>query len=264
VTPALQALEHSVPVRRSLPTRILTVASGKGGVGKTQMAVNIAASFARAGRRVLLVDADLGLANANLLLGLGGDFNASHIVAGTHTVEQVRLRYDDLFDVLPGGHALVELSELDVNQQVRWVERLRLNQLGYDDVIIDAGAGIGGNVRLSVALAHETVVVMNPETTSLTDAYALIKVARSVQDSVRYRVLVNRVESAAQAREIFECLESACRSFLSVEVELVGYVYRDEVVERALRSQRPFVEAFPSSAAARCVGALAKRFMERN
>jgi len=228
------------------------------------MAVNMAASFARSGRRVLLVDADLGLANANLLLGLTGDFNASHIVAGTHSVEQVTVRYDDLFDVLPGGHALVGLSELDVNQQVRWVERLRLNQLGYDDVIIDAGAGIGGNVRLSVALAHETVVVMNPETTSLTDAYALIKVARTVQDSVRYRVVVNRVESAAQAREIFECLESACRSFLSVEVELAGYVYRDEVVERALRSQRPFVEAYPSSAAARCVTALAKRFMDRS
>ncbi|MEM1026239.1 MAG: AAA family ATPase [Myxococcota bacterium] len=244
--------------------RILTVASGKGGVGKTQLAVNLASSFARAGRRVLLVDADLGLANANLLLGLSSDFNASHIVAGTHTVEQVRIRYDDAFDVLPGGHSLVGLAELDVDQQVRWVERLRLNQLGYDDVIIDAGAGIGGNVRLSVALAHETMVVMNPETTSLTDAYALIKVARNLARPGRYKVVVNRVESAAQAREIFECLESACRSFLSVEVELAGYVYRDEVVERALRSQRPFVEAFPSSAAARCVGALAKRFMERN
>jgi flagellar biosynthesis protein FlhG len=242
--------------------RVLTVASGKGGVGKTQISVNLAASLARRGNRVLLIDADLGLANANLLLGLTPDYNASHLLDGTRNLEDIVVRYDDLFDVLPAGNAMTSLAELDVGQQIRWVERLRLHQLPYDIILIDAGAGIGGNVRLALSLAQETIVVMNPETTSLTDAYALVKVAGRSRTGGRFRVVVNRVRVAEQAREIFGCLESACQNFLGLNLDLTGYVYRDEIVERALHSQRPFVDSFPGSLASRCVDALATRLLQ--
>lgn len=258
----LEAPSVSMEEPELAASSVLTVASGKGGVGKTQIAVNLATSLAKSGRRVLLIDADLGLANANLLLGLNPDLNVAHVLDGSKKVEDVIVRYDDAFDLLPAGNAMVSLAELDMHQQVRWLERLKLNQLGYDQVIIDAGAGIGGNVRLSLALATETIVVMNPETTSLTDAYALVKVASRTRTGGRFRVVVNRVRVAEQAREIYACLESACRNFLGIELEFAGYVYRDEVVERSLRGQRPFVESYPGSPAARCVDALSRRILD--
>ncbi|MGF1510191.1 MAG: AAA family ATPase [Myxococcota bacterium] len=243
--------------------RVLTVASGKGGVGKTQISVNLAAALARKDCRVLLVDGDMGLANANLLLGLNPDYNVSHLLEGRRSLEEIVVSYDGLFDMMAAGSAMSSLAELDLGQQVRWVEGLRLHELAYDFVIIDGGAGIGSNVRLALSLASETMVVMNPETTSLTDAYALVKVAGRGAFGGRFQVVVNRVRWAEQARDIFECLDSTCRNFLGLHLELAGYIYRDDVVERALQSQRPFVESYPGSRASRCVDALASRLLGR-
>ncbi len=244
------------PARRP---RVITVASGKGGVGKTHLSVNLATALAEAGKRVLLVDADLGLANVNVLLGMSPERNASHLLEGHDAFEDVVTRWRGLFDFLAAGSALVGLAELDMTAQVRLLERLALHRRDYDFVLVDAGAGIGGNVRLALGMADEVLVVMNPETTSLTDAYALVKVAVRAGVKVPFQVVVNRVRTAEEARDMFGCLSSAARSFLGLDVHYAGYVYRDRAVERAMREQAPFVQAFPGSPAARCVEALARR-----
>lgn len=256
-----QAIPGLVSPRVVGRPRVITVASGKGGVGKTQMAVNLAASLARLGQRLLLVDGDLGLANVNVLLGLSPDYNAAHLLDGSQPFHKVVSSFRGLFDLLPAGSALAHLAELDMSSQVRLMERLELYKRPYDIVIIDACAGIGGNVRLALSMADETLVVMNPETTSLTDAYALIKVAARAGSKGPFNALVNRVRVAEQAREIYSCLEAASRSFLGIEVGYAGYVYRDRAVERSAQEQVPFVESFPTSPAAKCVEALARRVL---
>ncbi|NJK88858.1 MAG: MinD/ParA family protein [Myxococcales bacterium] len=132
---------------------VLTVASGKGGVGKTQIAVNLAYTIAKAGKRVLLIDGDLGLANANLLLGITPQHHAGHVLSGRVDVRDAVVSFEGLFDLLPAGTALASLSELSLQQQVDFLDGLRLAHRPYDQVIIDAGAGIGSNVRLTLAMA---------------------------------------------------------------------------------------------------------------
>ena len=173
----------------------------------------------------------------------------------------MRTRVEPRLDVLPAGGALSRLAELDLASQVRLLERLDLHRRPYDHIIIDAGVGIGSNVRLALSLAHEVLVVMNPEITSLTDAYALVKVACLAGSSGPFRVVVNRVATAAQSREIFSCLESVSGSLLGVSPEYVGFLYRDKVVERAVRAQRPFTRSFPEAPASRCLRRLTDRLL---
>ena len=241
--------------------QIITVASGKGGVGKTHFSVNLATKLVEMKYRVLLIDGDLGLANVNVLLGVSPERNASHLLNGTHSFEDVLTRVNGL-DILPAGTALAQLSELDISSQVRLLKTLDLANRPYDFVIIDSAAGIGGNVRLAVSLAHEVLVMMNPEITSLTDAYALVKVSRAANRATNFRVLVNNVKMAEQAREMFTSINKAARTFLNFSLEFAGYIYRDNAVEKALRSQKPFVELFPETPAARCVENLAKKLSE--
>lgn len=242
------------------PPRIITVASGKGGVGKTHIATNLALSMSAQGHRVLLVDGDLGLANVNVLLGISPEHNAGHVIDGGRTLDEVVTKYDRL-DVLAAGSAIVRLAELDVGGQARLLAALMTSGEGYDVVVVDAGAGIGGNVRLAVSIADEVVVVMNPEATSLTDAYALVKVASQAEVRGSFGVVVNRVRMADEAREMHQCLDSATRSFLGRPIGFYGYVYRDRTVERALRNQDPFVRSSPDAPASRCVEALARRLV---
>lgn len=259
--PVVAAAPARNPTSSSTP-EVITIASGKGGVGKTQVAVNLAYVMARAGQRVLLVDGDLGLANANLLLGLSSVHHAGHVLSGRLPMARAVVSFEGMFDLLPAGSAIADLVELSLQQQVQLLERLDLRHQPYDKIIVDAGAGIGSNVRLALAMADTTVVVMNPETTSLTDAYALVKVADSHGSGGRFRVVVNRVTLAEQAREMFGCLNSACQSFLGRDLDYAGYIYSDQVIERASRDQRPFVQSFPASAASRCLEALSRRLLE--
>jgi len=238
---------------------IYTFASGKGGVGKTHLSVNIAVSLAEQGHRVLVVDGDLGLANVNVLLGLNPTHHAGHLLDGTQSFDDVVIPVDESLHILPAGSAISRLAELDMPSQVRLLERLDLHRRPYDFILVDASAGIGANVRLCLAMAHQVIVVMNPEMTSLTDAYALVKVGVRSGCNNPYHVVLNRVRLAEQAREMYTCLSSAARSLLGVDLEYAGYVYMDSVLERALREQKPFVQAFPGAPASRCIVTLSHR-----
>ena len=206
-----------------------------------------------------MIDGDLGLANINVLVGVSPEYNASHLLEGVRSFEEVVVPYRDHFDFVPAGSALAKLAELELGAQVKLMEALELYKRPYDYVLVDSAAGIGSNVRLALSMADEVLVIMTPEATSLTDAYALVKVAAKYGIDIPFQVLVNRVRLAGDAREMYGCLNSASRSFLGVEAGYAGYVYRDRVVERATREQTPFIVSFPSAPAARCITALARR-----
>lgn len=243
--------------------RVITFASGKGGVGKTHMSVNIGVALAQKGQRVLLLDADLGLANVNVLLGISPPYHAGHLLDGSQPFENVVSEVSENLHILPAGTSLAHLTELDTAAQVHLLARLDLYRRPYDFVLIDAAAGIGGNVRLALSMAHQILVVMNPEMTSLTDAYALVKVGTNDGCAGPFQVIVNRVRIAEQGREMFSSLNSAAVSLLKTELEFAGYVYMDPVVEKALRSQRPFIESYPDAPAARCVNSLAEYLLDQ-
>ena len=243
--------------RSKRPLRVIGVTSGKGGVGKTNVAANLAVIAARQGQRVLLIDGDMGLANVEILYGLRPKHHLGHLLAGDISPREVLATGPGGVKVLPAGNGLQALTRLDDGQRLRLVSALEELEDDFDVVLLDSGAGIGDNVLFFIGAAQEAMLVVSPEPTSLTDAYATIKVL--CQDAgVRYfDVVVNQASHEQQARDIFEKLSAVAGRFLDARVRWLGWVPRDENVHRAVMAQRPLVELFPQSPATRALNSVA-------
>ena len=218
--------------RSKRPLRVIGVTSGKGGVGKTNVAVNLAVIAARQGQRVLIIDGDVGVQDV-LAQGPSG----------------VR--------VLPAGNGLQRLTRLDDGQRLKLVSALEELEDEFDVVFLDAGAGIGDNVLFFIGAAQEALLVVSPEPTSLTDAYATIKVLCQDAGVRHFDVVVNQSAHEAMGRDIFDKLATVAGRFLDVKVRWLGWVPRDENVHRAVMAQKPLVELFPSSPATRALAQVA-------
>ena len=239
--------------------RVLAVASGKGGVGKTNVTANLAVALARRGTRVWVLDADLGLANLDMIYG----------VRPVHTLEDVLRGERGLADVVADGPAgvrlvpaasgVTELTALTPAQQLRMLEEVDALDGELDVLLIDVAAGISSNVLYFAAAATETLVVTTPEPTAIADAYALVKVLATRWGRRSFPVLVNMASSAADAAAAFERLASVASRFLSVRLESLGWVPCDEAVSRAVRAQTPVVLASPDAPAARALTEVAGR-----
>lgn len=241
--------------------RVIAVTSGKGGVGKTNVTANIALLAAQAGRRVLIVDGDLGLANVEIVFGLTPRYHLGHLLDGTAELHQVLAAGPEGVRVLPGGSGVRDLTVLDDAQKLRFMAALDTIEDEFDLVLIDTGAGIGDNVVFFVVGAQEALLVLTPEPTSLSDAYAAVKVLSLEGGVEHFDVLVNQVATEQQAREIYEKLCTVSRRFLKARLKLLGHLPRDENVHRAVLSQRPLVQAFPNSPAARAIKVVADRLL---
>jgi flagellar biosynthesis protein FlhG len=241
--------------------RVIAVASGKGGVGKTNVTANLAVMLARRGLRVWVLDADLGLANLDVVYG----------VRPTHTLESVLRGERRLADVvhegpagvrlLPAASGVAELTALTPSQQLRVLDEIDALEGELDVLLIDVAAGISTNVLYFAAAAAETLVVTTPEPTAIADAYALVKVLATRWERRTFSVLVNMAVNAADAEAAFERLAGVARQFLGVRLESVGWIPSDEAVPRAVRAQTPVVLAAPRSPAARALGATADRLV---
>lgn len=238
---------------------IVTVVSGKGGVGKTQLAVNLAQAQGQLGRRVLLVDGDLSLANAHQLLGKTPRASLRHVVGGRVPRREAVLREAD-FDLLCGGRGPSAPAD-QAGFFLGLLQVLRGGVRDYDQVLVDSGAGVGPDVRFYLAVSDLAVLVVTPEATSLEDAGAVLQLASDVGTAVPFGIVVNRAGSAREAREIASELAARASQSGRSDVRLMGYVYRDGAVERALRVQVPFVKCFPDAPASRCVATMAKRWV---
>ena len=243
--------------RAGRPLRVIGVTSGKGGVGKTNVAANLAIIAAKQGQRVLIIDADLGLANVEIIFGVRPRYHLGHMLAGEVTPREALATCPGGVKLLPAGNGIQQLSKLDDAQRLRIVSAMEELEDEFDVVLLDAGAGIGDNVMFFIGAAQEAMLVVSPEPTSLTDAYATIKVLCQEAGVRFFDVVVNQAGTEAAARDIFQKLSAVAGRFLDARVRWLGWVPRDENVHRAVMAQRPLVELFPNSPATRALNGVA-------
>jgi len=245
-----------------LATQVIAVASGKGGVGKTNVVANLAVSLSKAGKRVLLLDADLGLGNLDVLLGLVPRHTIEDVLVGTHTLAEIMLKGPAGINVLPASSGVPRLTSLTESQQLMIQEQLADLAAEMDVLLIDTGAGISPNVTFFASSADETMVIISPEPTSLTDAYALIKVLARQFRERRFKVLVNQAKSPREASEVFGKLDVAVDRFLHVSVELVGAIPYDDYIHMAVMQQKAVSDMFPEAPAAQAFKRLAQQVVQ--
>ena len=246
----------------SLCTHVITVTSGKGGVGKTNVVVNLAVGLARTGKRVLVLDADLGLGNIDVLLGLVPRYTLEHVLCGSHHLSDIIIQGPAGIQVLPAGSGLPQLTSLTDSQQLVLQSELERVADTVDVLLIDTGAGVSPTVTYFASAAQETIVVISPEPTSLTDAYALIKVLYRQHRERRFKVLVNMVKSQRDATQTFRKIDAAADRFLNINLEYLGYIPFDDYLPMAVLQQKAVTECFPGSPASQAFFQLAKRVAE--
>lgn len=238
--------------------RVIVVASGKGGVGKTNLTVNLGLALAELGLRVAVLDADMGLANVDIVLGITPRYNLTHVLAGERRISDIMVRGPMDLGILAGGSGVAELADLSQRRLEMFIASLRELDNDLDLFLIDAGSGISRSVLTFALAATEVAVVTTPEPTAMADAYGLIKVITARNFTVELRVIVNMAENEKQGEAVFNKLNSVAQRFLSRSLDWMGTIPRDILVQRAVREQQPFYLAYPRCRAAKAIGQLAQ------
>lgn len=244
--------------------RIITITSGKGGVGKTSLTTNLGISLAQMGYRVIIIDGDFGLANIDLMLGMASRYGLREMILGQMDVNEVILEGPSGIKFISGGSGIRELINLGSHQMDVFLEKIdKLNDMA-DIVLIDTGAGASDNVVKMALAAHEIVLVVTPEPTAITDAYALTKIITSIRQDVDLRLIINRVQSMTEAEDILDKFTKTVYRFLGITVEALGSVNDDIHVPKSIREQIPYIVSYPNCRASRQVGYIAKKLTEQN
>ncbi|TVR68344.1 MAG: MinD/ParA family protein [Spirochaetaceae bacterium] len=241
-------------------TRIITIASGKGGVGKTNVSTNLALSFAALGKKVILMDADLGLANVNVVLGIIPKYNLYHVIRKQKKMSEILMDTDYGIQIVAGASGFAKIANLSEDERQTFIEELY--HLSHADIIIiDAGAGVSNNVLAFVGAADEAIIVTTPEPTAITDAYGIIKIIATEIDSLNLgiKLVVNRVKSVTEGKKVAERVINIAGQFLNLKVDYLGYIYDDPTVQQAILKQKPFLALDPRSKASICVNQIAGR-----
>lgn len=250
------------PSQRAKGRNVIAVASGKGGVGKTWFSITLAHALARAGQRCLLFDGDLGLANVDIQLGLMPKTDLGSVVAGRLTLNQATVNFPEGgFDIIAGRSGTGSLANIPLSRLQLLADDLNLLAGAYDRVVLDLGAGVERTVRALAANAGTVLVVTTDEPTSLTDAYAFIKVTHMERPGTDMRVVVNMANSTREGERIYNTLLKACEGFLKMSPPLAGVIRRDLKVRESIRNQTPLLTRSPNSEAATDVEALVERLL---
>jgi MinD-like ATPase involved in chromosome partitioning or flagellar assembly len=231
---------------QTLLPRVIAISSGKGGVGKSSIAVNLGISLAKNGKRVCLLDADTGLANANILLGLTPQYSLEHVLYGAKAIEDVMLDGPCGMKIIPGANGISDCVSLHARQQLRLTRELARIESEFDYLLIDTAAGIAATTLDFISASHHSLVVITPEPTSLTDAFSLIKLLKRRRGKVALHAVVNMSSGTRQAKEVFHRFASAVDKYIGVKIRYLGYVQRDESMRAAVVLQNP-VSMFPDN-----------------
>ncbi len=237
------------------------VTSGKGGVGKSTLSLNLGIALSAAGKRVLLVDADLGLANIDILLGIAPEYNLQDLLRGRASAFDVIVEGPESLSVLPAASGISEVDAWQTDDADRLSEELGRLERAFDLILIDTGAGISTKVTDFVLASDRAFIVATPEPTSIADAYAMVKVATSDRPDLPVGLLVNRAKSPREAHELHTKFEEITKRFLNIQIDRIGHVVEDLEIEHATRNQNPVVVSEPETEAARCLKKLGEELL---
>ena len=251
---------QSVEGAEQKKTRIITIASGKGGVGKTNMSINLALAYAKMGKKVIVLDADLGLANVNVLLGVIPKFNLYHVIRKQKTMKEIILDTNYGIQIVAGASGFSRVANLTDDERNNFIEQLSALSAA-DILIIDTSAGVSQNVLAFIEAADDVLIVTTPEPTSITDAYGIIKIiSTEIENSdMSLKLIVNRVASITEAKKVSHKVISIAAQFLNLKVDYLGFVFEDTAVTTAVRKQLPFMIADPKGQASVCMQHIVSR-----
>ena len=240
--------------RQNRKTRIITITSGKGGVGKTNVATNMAIAYAQLGKKVIVIDADLGLANVNVMMNLIPQYNLYHVIRKQKKMSEIILDTEYGIKLIAGASGFSKIANMTEDERNSFINEL-YTLSDADIIIIDTSAGVSRNVLGFVAAADEVVIVTTPEPTSITDAYGIIKIIATEVDNlnINLKMIVNRVSSSLEGKRVSDRMTSIAAQFLNLKVEYLGFIYDDPLVPQSVLRQKPFMIVDPKGKASVCL-----------
>lgn len=243
-------------------TRLITVTSGKGGVGKSNFSLNFSLALSRIGKKVLIFDADISMANIDVLMGISSTYNLYHLLKQEKTIWEIIQEGPQGIHFIAGGSGFRDLLDLSPAQLDYFAEQIGRLHGQYDVILFDTGAGLSKETLKFITASQETIVVTTPEPTSITDAYALIKMVAAMTEDVTFKLVVNRAMDDKEGKATADKIGLVARRFLELDIPLLGMMPDDSNVMRAVKKQIPFMLAYPGSDATRAIFEIANRFAE--
>jgi len=242
--------------------RVIAVTSGKGGVGKTNIVGNLAVAMSQKGKRVVIIDADVGLANIDIVFNLRPEYNIRHVVSSEKSLDQVMIKTHHGIGIIPGGSGFADLTQLNEGEKLTLLSEFETLADKADIIFVDTGAGISSNVLYFNAASDECMVVATTEPTSITDAYALMKVMSQKYGARHFKLLVNMADSEKDAKRVYAALSNALDKFLkNVVLEYTGYIPFDRQLQRAVQKRGLLLDEFPDATASKAVETIASKLL---
>lgn len=241
-------------------TRVIAVSSGKGGVGKTNMSINIAIAYSQLGKKVLVMDADLGLANVNVAMGIIPKYNLYHLIRQKKKMKEIIINTDFGIQIVAGASGFSKIANLSDKERENFIEEISKMD-AVDVIVIDTSAGVSSNVIDFIAASDDVIIVTTPEPTAITDAYGIIKIIATEIENMNLgiKLIVNRVKSVTEGKKVAERVINIASQFLNLKVDYLGYVYDDLQVSQAILKQKPFIIIDPNSKASICIKHIVSR-----
>lgn len=254
--------EKSSVTKQNRSSKIITVTSGKGGVGKSNFVVNLGISLQKKGKKVLIFDADIGMGNDDVLMGIYPRYSLFDVIKGKE-IEDIIEDGPCGIKLLAGGSGINQIEDLKQEERDLFLKKLESLD-GFDYILMDTGAGINRSVLAFIACCEEVIIITTPEPTSLTDAYSLVKATDHFNIKNKAKVIVNRAFNDAEGQETFNNFQSAVNKFLKVEVSYLGCILDDKKLVQGVRQQIPFIISYPNSDAAKGINEISKKYLEEN